>query len=166
MVGTRQKSPESLVVRKTGRLARRLEPRTRPEGWRPPPAPAGLGRSARAAWRRFWESDASLAVDESADLVLLREWAMALDELERARAALRAEPFVVGPDGIPRPHPLAARARTLERYVLEIADRFGMHPLGRFRLQLTGAEAQRSVRALAREAAAATDIIDLEALDG
>ena len=166
MVGVRQKPPESLVVRQAGRLARRLEPRTRPEGWRPPPAPAGLGKSARAAWRRFWASDAALAVDEAADLTLLREWVMALDELERVRAVLRAEPYVMSSDGIPRPHPLAPRARALERYVLEIADRFGMHPLGRFRLQLTGAEAQRSVRALARESAAAADVIDLEALDG
>lgn len=166
MVGVRQKAPISLVGRKPDRLGRRAAPAARPEGWRPPPAPAGLGRAARAAWRRFWQSDVSRAVDEAADLPLLRQWVLALDELERLRETLRAEPFVAGPDGLPRPHPAAARARALERLVLELADRFGMHPLGRFRLQLTGAEAQRSMRQLARDLGPLADVIDLEALDG
>lgn len=166
MVGVRQKAPVSLVGRKAERLARRVEPRERPAGWRPPPAPAGLGRAARVAWRRFWQSDVSRAVDEAADLPLLRQWVLALDELDRLHETLRAEPFVTGPDGLPRPHPAAARARALERLVIELSDRFGMHPLGRFRLQLTGAEAQRSMRQLARDLGPLADVIDLEALDG
>lgn len=158
MVGVRQKLPVALAGRQRARLARRVEPSPRPPGWRPPAPPKGIGPEARRAWRRFWASDAALAVDERSDLPLLREWAAALDELHAVRAQLRA--------GEGDARALAARERSLARLVLELSDRFGMHPLARFRLQLTSAEAQRSVRALARELEEEHEVIDLEALDG
>lgn len=156
MVGVRQKAPVALVGRQRARLARRVEAAPRPAGWRPPAPPRGLSPMARRAWRAFWASDVSRAVDERADLPLLCEWARAIDELEAVRAAMRQEAT----------RELAARERALLRLIIEVSDRFGMSPLARFRLQLTGAEAQRSVRALSREIEADAEVIDLREVSG
>lgn len=110
-------------------------------------------REVRAIWRNFWLSRVSWAVDLEADAERLLHWATMLDDRASLRARIRADGELVpwGPFGAQIRHPLFPRLAQVERELAHLADRFGLSPIARFRLQLQFAEAGLSASKLAKE---------------
>ena len=175
MAGTRQKAPELLTNRRAGR-GRGLVTVSSAGERRQPSAPPGLRAHARGVWRRYWASPVSLAVDFDADYEALRHWILAVDEREKLSELTLAQPLIPGSRHTREtPHfmlnPLFRRISELTDDIRRGQEAFGMTPLSRWRLQLTYAEAGKSLADLrGRTASGRSDagggpkILDLDAL--
>jgi len=162
VVNVRQKPPGLLVNRRGGR-GRGLEVLVPAVRVVPslPPAPAGLrwGEGVEQLWRDFWASPVSAAVDLQADGERLGRWLECIQEREALLAEVRAEGYA--PAGVSHPH--LVYIKHLDREIARLAERFGMDPLARFRLQLTFTEAGQSALKLAsaREAQPVDSTLEL-----
>jgi P27 family predicted phage terminase small subunit len=101
-----------------------------------PKPPAGLLKSSRDRWQRFWESPAAHAVNLDSDLPRLIRWIQASDEYERAAKVVREARLVKGSMGQPVLNPLVTYLVHLEGILSRTEKEFGMTPASRARLNL------------------------------
>ena len=101
-----------------------------------PKPPAGLLKSSRDRWQRFWESPAAHAVNLDSDLPRLIRWIQASDEYERAARVVREARLVKGSMGQPVLNPLVTYLVHLEGILSRTEKEFGMTPASRARLNL------------------------------
>jgi len=89
----------------------------------------------------------------------LGRWLECIQEREALLAEVRAEGYA--PAGVSHPH--LVYIKHLDREIARLAERFGMDPLARFRLQLTFTEAGQSALKLAsaREAQPVDSTLEL-----
>lgn len=166
MPGVRQKDPALLANRRGGR-GRGLTVLAREEAFVAPEPPRGLTVSGQRAWRDFWTSEVSAAVDLAADRVDLENWIKAVDQRERFRKIVDKAPLVKDRNGNLHLNPLNRRIRELSEEIGRVSDRFGMNPMARWRLQFTVSEAGKSANDLLKllsESADMPDVIDLDEL--
>jgi P27 family predicted phage terminase small subunit len=107
-----------------------------------PPAPAGLHPVAQRAWREFWASDVSYAVDLHADIGALKRWAHCLSERARFSELVAQSPLVKGSRDQLRRNPLMDHIAVLNSEIARFEDHFGMTPLARMRLGIASAGAE------------------------
>ena len=149
MVAVRQKPPSALQNTRGGR-GRGVSIGGRPPGWRIPNIPrevtapltdavqrayqAGAVRHARAAWRSWWASPASLAVDVESDLEALNWWIICVFRRSLYLQLVRDQPLVKGSQKQPVRNPLEDVISAMSREIARVEARFGMTTLDRFRL--------------------------------
>ena len=165
MVAVRQKDPGLLINRRSGRGRGLVVPLQ--VNRKVPPAPRGLHATARTVWRDFWASRVSYAVDIQADRYSLQQWIRAVDEVERLNEIAVSQPLIPGSRHTKeKPHlilnPLFRRIERLQDDIRRSQEAFGMTPLSRFRLQLSFAEAGRTIDDLMRRGRESRELVDGE----
>jgi P27 family predicted phage terminase small subunit len=140
MAGKRQKPRNMLRTQRPDRML--AVPIRLDVGRKPPTTPAGLHQIAQKAWRDFWASDVSYAVDLKADLGALRRWAHCLSERARFSELVELSPLVKGSAGQLRRNPLVDHIALLNAEITRYEDHFGMTPLARMRLGIASAGAE------------------------
>ncbi len=130
MAGKRQKHPESLAFKRGGRY--RALPLAIQGGERLAPAcPDGVGKEARVAWDRVWESSLRQAIADS-DLPALYRWIWWLDQwVTTAKEVVGKGPTVRGTRGEEVPHAKVRYLRACEASLQKLEEEFGMTPLAR-----------------------------------
>jgi len=170
VVNQRQKPVDQLVNRRGGR-GRVLT--VVPVKRRLPAPPIQLGEHATRAWRDFWASPVSHAVDIKADWAALKHWIQCHNERDYLEGVAIGKPLLKTRDWTPENptymlNPLYRRIRQLDDEIRRYEESFGMTPLSRFRLQLTFADAGNSLADLqdrkpARRAIE-PEVIDMDAI--
>lgn len=112
--------------------------------------PSGLLPSTRKAWRSYWQSPVSQALDVNADGPVLLRWALLLDELERTWELFRKSRIIRTDTGTVKANPLLSYLQTLFSELSHCEAQLGMTPSGRARLGLTIAETKLTVAELNR----------------
>ena len=121
----RQKAPISLL----------------PAASKAPAVPKGLGRSGKAAWRRYWALGAAW-LSPSTDLEIITRLCQGYDERQKLRDILAAEGLVAtGSMGQTVAHPAVAMLRQIEAQLTRWESLCGFTPSDRSRLGM--AEVQR-----------------------
>jgi P27 family predicted phage terminase small subunit len=118
-----------------------------------PRTPAGLHPVAQHAWREFWASDVSYAVDLHADLGALKRWAHCISERARFSELVAHSPLVKGSRDQLRRNPLVDHIAVLNSEIARCEDHFGMTPLARMRLGIASAGAEVGRMAVERRRA-------------
>ena len=162
MVAVRQKAPILLSNQRNGRGRGLVVPVVQRKA---PAAPSGMHATARTVWRDFWASRVSYAVDIQADRYSLQQWIRAVDEVERLNEIAVSQPLIPGSRHTKeKPHlilnPLFRRIERLQDDIRRAQEAFGMTPLSRFRLQLSFAEAGRTIEDLMRRGREARGLAD------
>lgn len=173
MVNKRQKPPEQLQgkgSRHRGTSSTVLTPLPT-AARRVPTPPKGITVEARAAWRAFWHSPISQAIDLNADGVALRRWIAAISERETIAAKIADEQTTKGSTGQDRLNPQYATLKELERTIAHYEEAFGMTPLARMRLGFAISQGKSSIddlkaRLVERSTApqSTAGVLDLDAL--
>ena len=151
MPGVRQK-PTTMLANTRGGRGRGLVV-AEPVGRSVPAFPIRPGHpTARAAWRHFWKSQVSWAVDPDADYAQLHRWAEMLTERAELTAMVKREGWQLATPVLDsrgehvgdehKAHPMLVHIKHLDREIARFAEQFGASPTARFRLALTFAEAK------------------------
>lgn len=115
----------------------------------PPSCPEGLHDVAAAAWREFWASPISIAIDYGADGAALRRWIACVSEREHASAAMSGELLVDGSMHNKVINPLVGYVDKLTKEITHYEEHFGMTPLSRMRLGIAIESGKASIADLA-----------------
>lgn len=102
-----------------------------------PKAPGGLLKKTVEQWDRFWTSPVAQLVDRTSDLPALERLFELYDDCYRFRAAVRADPMVVGSQGQMVRNPFVKDLKDSQAEVRQLEDRFGLSPRARLGLNLT-----------------------------
>ena len=134
-----------------GHRTRQMRELALPSGAEIPPLPRRYEKPVRDAWRGFWRSPVSQAVDRGADLAALYRWAWCLNEFYRVAPVVEEARLVKGSTGQPSLNPLASYLATLQAAIKEAEREFGMTPMSRFRLGLIIGQSKLTAAALNKE---------------
>jgi P27 family predicted phage terminase small subunit len=116
----------------------------------PPDPPAGLLKTVRDSWPRFWASELAQLVQPATDLPALERLWTLYDERMRALRGYRRQRLVRGSTGQMVLSPLAAAMKAFDSEIRALEDRFGLTPMARLRLGVALGEAARSLEDLNR----------------
>lgn len=127
-----------------------------------PSLPRGYRRGVRKAWRDYWASPVSSAVDRNSDMTALLDWARARNDLEEQRELLDQEGLVI--DGIKGliPNPRIAYVKHLTATISRAELEFGMTPLARSRLGVTIGQAKLTAQELNKRLASVPEVTATE----
>lgn len=136
------------------------------EGVPAPDCPAGVLKSTRERWDRFWISEQSRLVGGAMVDVIIR-WALLWDEWERAHQAVKKSPMVDGSQGQPVAHPLISRMSSLETELRQLEDRLGLSPRSAVNLGLGLGQMRKTLDDLNRDLSIeVADDLDTRAVGG
>lgn len=141
MPGARQKAPHQLVNQRGGRADHALVVDTS-GSLKVPRMPRGLRRETQQEWRAFWADPELPYAVRVGDWGTLHRWIVMVDMRAKLWDQIEACPEV-DDHGTFKPHPMWMELHKLDAEILKIADRFGMNPQSRFRLQIKRAEAEK-----------------------
>lgn len=107
-----------------------------------PPQPDGMGPRAVAKWRAIVPLIAKLVPLKEVDADALRQYCEAVVLREKAVAELEDAPLLMsGPNGAEYANPLMKIITQQETLMMKMAERFGLDPASRRRLQIEAAKA-------------------------
>lgn len=107
-----------------------------------PPEPEGMGPRAVAKWRAVVPLIAGQVALKEVDADALRQYCEAAVLREKAVAELEGAPLLCsGPNGAEYANPLMKIITQQETLMLKLAERFGLDPASRRRLQIEAAKA-------------------------
>lgn len=107
-----------------------------------PPEPVGLGKKAAAKWRAIVPLIAKQMPLKEVDADALRQYCEAVVLREKAVAELEDAPLLMaGPNGAEYANPLMKIITQQETLMMKMAERFGLDPASRRRLQIEAAKA-------------------------
>lgn len=126
-----------------------------------PPAPAGIGGTALAAWVNFWSSKVGEA-QEPVDLIVAHRWVLVLDEWHKAMDAIRDETpgveghgrFGYGSMGQLVANPLMQWAKSLANELHSLEQQLGIGLRHRSDLGVAVGQARLTAAELAEKAQA------------
>lgn len=107
-----------------------------------PPMPVGMGPKAVAKWRAIVPLIAQQVGLKEVDADALRQYCEAVVLREKAVAELEDSPLLCsGPNGAEYASPLMKIIKEQESTMMKLAERFGLDPASRRRLQIEAAKA-------------------------
>lgn len=107
-----------------------------------PPMPTGLGKRAAAKWRVIVPLIAQQVGLKEVDQDALRQYCEAVVLREKAVEELEDAPLLeAGPNGARYANPLMKIVTAQEQVMMKLAERFGLDPSSRRRLQVEAAKA-------------------------
>lgn len=107
-----------------------------------PPEPAGMGKRAVAKWRVIVPLIAQQVALKEVDADALRQYCEAAVLREKAVAELEDAPLLCeGPNGAQYGNPLMKIISQQESLMMKLAERFGLDPASRRRLQIEAVKA-------------------------
>lgn len=107
-----------------------------------PPEPEGMGERAAAKWRAMVPLIAQQVPLKEVDADALRQYCEAAVLREKAVKEMENAPLLMsGPNGAEYANPLMKIIKEQESLMLKLAERFGLDPSSRRRLQIEAAKA-------------------------
>jgi P27 family predicted phage terminase small subunit len=107
-----------------------------------PPMPEGMGLKAKAKWVSLVPLIARQVALRDVDADALRQYCEAAVLREKAMAELELAPLLVsGPNGAQYGNPLMKIVKEQDALMTKLAERFGLDPASRRRLQMEAAKA-------------------------
>lgn len=106
-----------------------------------PPEPSGMGKRAVAKWRVIVPLIARIVPLKEVDADALRQYCEACVLREKAVGELEDAPLLMsGPNGAQYGNPLMKIIKEQETVMMKLAERFGLDPASRRRLQIEAAK--------------------------
>ncbi|WP_171470646.1 phage terminase small subunit P27 family [Frigoriglobus tundricola] len=107
-----------------------------------PPEPPGMGKRARAKWAAMVPLIAQQVPLKEVDADALRQYCEAAVMREKAVEEMEEAPLLMaGPNGAEYGNPLLKIIKEQEVVMMKLAERFGLDPSSRRRLQIEAAKA-------------------------